>query len=448
LVRRVSTPAAAFGSGYGFCCVQGREETAPQLLAATALGSWAGLTRSLRLLAASLPDSAMWPRERLSEVESRELRVLVTAAAECVERGLDSAPLHRVALRRLCEEAEADPKGLAVQGLGPEGEGGGLPELAAHLDGAASALPPSGGAAASDLILGLAAALHALVVAGGPSWQQELTADGVLHVAHANLVASTWLAESLRRRQCAAAVGDICTDACLSEEDEHAAAEDLNAVWQALGHARVGARLGRGRSEEAVDLHRDLHARYAALLASPPPPPMGSMRPAQDALPPRLRRSIATALRGGGGGWPARTALPTAAPVTPAAAAQEPSPADSSSSSSAFGGGGCVGAGSEGSSGRSAREKVSKLIELGAWGVLLCAGLVAVSGDGLGLLRFHALPEAWRAPVKSLLTRRAVHVEDLLAKYDLEPREPSQEPIILGPFSMQSSYIQVPENRV
>lgn len=319
LVRRTSVPAAAFAGGYGICWVQGREENAGQLLACTVAGCWVGVANGLRLLGTQLPENLSWPREQLLQVKASELRVLANVVTSCEQRGLDSAPLRRLALRQLCVHAEEDPRGEAVSGL--DADGGGLPALAAHLDKAASALAAAGPPGPEQLPL-LALALNAVVVAGGPMWQKELTLDGVQHLAHAAMVGSTWLAASLRQRsmqaKLALAESSAADDAAgvpvslpakmpalqlaadLSEEDEVVAIENLAAVWEALGQlpaqARVGRRPGRGRSSEAEELHQDMKVRFATLQAEEKLPAPDTLRPLKDALPMPLQRTIAAAL--------------------------------------------------------------------------------------------------------------------------------------------------------
>mmetsp|Transcript_114212 Transcript_114212/g.317939 ORF Transcript_114212/g.317939 Transcript_114212/m.317939 type:complete len:328 (-) Transcript_114212:18-1001(-) len=317
LVRQASVPATVFGAGYACCWAQGREETVPQLLVCTAAASWAGLTQGLRLLRQSLPEGAAWPRERLAKVETVELRALINMVAQCAERGLDSVPLRRIALRRVCQRAEADTRGVAVLGLvslddGNSGTVSTLAALAKQVDEAATALAAKGrvqGAGEHDLLLPLAGALQAIVVAGGTSWQEELGTAGVLRVAHAAMLASGWLATSLRPAvpavsTAAVPAGPLEVSLRLSEEDEQAAVQSLSAVWQALGQPRVAGQLRslprNQRSPEAVRLHRELDECYAALEA--PLLPSSALqlggRPSQDFLPPKLRTRIVGIMRG------------------------------------------------------------------------------------------------------------------------------------------------------
>lgn len=425
-LARLKVPAAAFGTGYGCCWAQSREETAPQLLACAVARSWVGLATSLRLLGRSLPESATWPREKLAQVEIHELRLLAAIVAACAARGLDSALLRRIALWHLCALVEAEPTAGAALGLAPDGMIN-LPLLAAHVDDAVTALAVAGaGSPEPEQLPGLASALHALLVAGGPAWHKELAPDGVLHLAHAAMVGNAWLAAWLRQRAIASPAAAAPTGAlslaagyrgaatgCLSEEDEQVAIQNLTAVWQALGQlpsgSRVGLRPSRSRGTEAAELHRDLEARHMALQVPPALPPAQSLPP-QDALPHKLRRSVAAALQG------TTTEPMLAAQLTPCSSED---------------------LGSEGS----ALRKVWMVCTFGAWAVLIGAAAVALSSDGLGILGFHAVPPPWRGPLRSLLQQRGVQVEELLAKDSVEGGE---ESIILGPWGAQSSYIQAP----
>lgn len=466
LLRRAAAPAATFGVGYTVCWVRHREESASQLAVVAAAGAWSGLARGARRLGTCLPADS-WPREHLAKVEGQELRLLINGLARCDERGLASSWLARLVLRRLCEEAQADAAGPAVRGLGAEGTVGGLPELAAGLDTLAAALQPGEGL---ELLPALSGSLRALVTAGGPTWHEALTPDGVLHVARAGLVASVWFAGFLRSRQGLAAPAAA---AAISDEDERLIAESLQAVWEALGRLTGSARVGtrHGRSDEAAALLRDVQARHASLQAAPPPPPAGSMRPAEDALPAALRHSIATALAGGGAAWTAalrgpwggaaRGSAPAAAAAAPKASVAAPPAAapalaaEPPSIAAAPCDDGTAAAAAEDRTAaasievpavkaRTTRAKVDAALGLGAWAALLYIGLAVASDDGLGLLRFHALPEKLRDPVKTLLLQRAVQVEELLAKYEPETKD-LQDAIVLGPASLHDSYIQMPD---
>jgi len=90
--------------------------------------------------------------------------------------------------------------------------------------------------------------------------------------------------------------------------------------------------------------------------------------------------------------------------------------------------------------------QVGRILEGVAWAALIGVAVAAASEDGFGLLRFHAVPEAWRSAVHSLLQQRAVRVEELLAKYD-PPPEPNgllSDAITLGPWEAQAGFIQAP----
>lgn len=446
IVGRITVPAACFGTGYACSWSQGREETVPQLVVCAAATSWAGFTQGLRLLRQSLPLGAQWPRDRLAEVEAVELHVLLGISAESAARGLDSAPLRRVVLRRLCQHAEAHPRGPAVAALGagpgrasrvdaaegPPAAVAGLPvatlaELATQLDTATAALAkvaaPRGEV---EVLLPLTAALQAIVTAGGNSWHEELGPVGVLHVARAALLASAWLAAALRPAADLAAFSQP-SQAHLSEEDKWAVVHGLSSVWQALGQpgaaAQVRSARGSRRGSEAAELHRDAEARLAALTAPGASAAAVQLarRPAEDFLPAKLRARIAAAMAG---------APKVPAPPEPAAAVVEQQERAAAA----------VPAGHSGP-----LRKVGQVLEYSAWAVIIGAVIVALSEDGIGCLRFHAVPSPWRDSFRSLMQQQAVQVEELLAKYD-PPAEPGSmsDSIMLGPWGAQSTYIQAP----
>lgn len=445
LLRQVTAPAACFGTGYALCWTQGREETVPQLLVCAAAASWAGLTQGLRLLGQSLPEGAEWPRKKLQQVESAELRSLVDVVARAAEQGLDSAPLRRLALRRLCQRAEADPRGLAVLGLVPSDEqgkpsAGALTSLAARVDEAATALAASGAkgvqsAGEPELLLSLTAAMRAIIASGGASWHEDLGTPGVLHLAHAALLASSWLAAAVRPAAAASAAASVSPTqgpgaqavaaARLTEEDEQAVVQGLIAVWQALGQPHAAAQLRSvprsRRTPEVLELHRDLEARFAALEAPVLPTSalqLGS-RPMQDFLPNKLRARVAAVMRG---------AVPTSAPSSAATAVGV--------ASDAAGEGGML-------------RKAGKVLEYSAWAVLVGALVVASSEDGFGYFRFHAVPGRWRESLRSVMQQQAVQVEELFAKYDPTPESGNlSDSITLGPWGAQSTYIQAPQPQV
>jgi len=432
LVRRATLPAAAFGAGYGACWMQGRKETPPQWLACIAARSYSGVARAARPLGRALPDQAASQKKWLAQVESRELRVLADLVGACEERGLDSAPLRRFVLRRFCEHAEADPCGAAIArlsgDLGQESAeaeatttapppGGGLPQLIAELDRSVVALAAQGEPDAGMLPL-LAAALHGIVVGGGQAWQRELGADGTHHLARAAVIATSWLAASMRRRKAceegavAGADGVSPHGGYLSSEDEDLAEQHLSTVWKELCSLPAGARVGQGwrRCEaETAETYRDLAARYAKLLTPPPARPLWASRPLQDFLPSGLRRHMAATMRRGTATAPVEE-LP-----------QQPSGSSKSAESAV------ASAPSEG------RYVLTRAVEIGSWAALLYGLAVALSADGFGCAPFHAVPTPLREPLRAAWQQQTVQVESLLAKHDMEGCQNGPS-VVLGPW--------------
>jgi len=421
LVKHSTVPALCLGAGYTTCWAQGQEETVPQLLACAAAASWAGLTRGFRRIGESLPDSAVWPRQQIAKVETLELRVLSDLVAQCSERGLDSAPLRRVALGRLCNRAEADLQGDAVSGLAPKADSDtfekelvkreSLATLSALIDQSAAALTCLGGVAGrEESLVPIAAALQAIVTNGAPgAWHKDLGSCGTLHVARAAAIASSWLASSLQP----AAVGSSDR---LSPEDEQEVIRNLQVVWQALQQPSALAAMHSAskatRDSEVIELYHSLEAKLAFLECTPAAPPQ--IQAPKDYLPSKLRASIAAS-------HPSRIK----ANQPQAAAAVVESVCEPAAT-------GTLG-------------KFLRLMEWTAWAAIIGGTALAVSQDGMGLMRFHVVPTQWRPHLRSLLQERAVRIEELMAKYEPPPQPGSMsDSIVLGPWGAQSTYIQAP----
>lgn len=441
---RLLKPAACFGTGYLYCWTQGREETAPQLLACSGMASWAGLARGLRHLRHALPEGAEWPREKLAKAESLELRVMAQAANSCESQDLSSTLLRRVLLRRLCNYAmEEGRNSLGVQGLVSvpetvEGEGeanassasrgSGLSELVAFLDASTLAVASGGAGPEQELLQPVASALSAVVGEGDSAWHKELDPVGVLHVTQTALVASAWLAESLRTSSAARRQADasgVSATMGLSAEEHDEIAKELTTVWQALSQAgaapaaRSAAKGFRSRPE-AAQLLRDVNARFATLQATPPLPPKST--PAQDDLPSQLAGRLRAAMSGAASA--PKKEKKAIAPSVVEVEVVKPS---------------------------GVLSKTGKLLEYAAWVVIIGGVAVVVSADGLGLASFHVVPEDLRPSWQAFLQQKAIRVEELCANHDPSPESgsglPSGEAITLGPWGVQSTYIQGTSDR-
>jgi len=66
----------------------------------------------------------------------------------------------------------------------------------------------------------------------------------------------------------------------------------------------------------------------------------------------------------------------------------------------------------------SSRGKAGKLFDSIAWGALFIFLLAVFSDDGIGLLRFHVVPESFQQLVKDRLQEHALRVEELLTRHD------------------------------
>jgi len=469
LVRRAMAPATLFGAGYGVSWVQHREESACQLASAAVLKGFAGMSEAARQLAKSMPAELTWPREQLAKAAQSELRVLVDAVEMCSEKGCDSTILHAAALERLCLFAKEDPMGLAVGGLGTDP----FRDLLRAIDTSASKM---NGPACADHLVQLASALRSLIEAHGSAWGKDATPDGVVHLAHISMVATSWLADLLHNRK----VGSLpCR---LSLEEEQAAIKDLTYVWQSLQQLPTSSRLGAGKLSEGQEAYKDLKARFSSLQAWKQPPSADMLRPMEEALPSKLRTSIAAAMAGRGMGWfsysggmpPAPpTANPTT-PTTPPAAAPTtstpttpPTPAPTESmadleeattaveelKSSVVGKSDVVAAAaSKDATPDDAKQTTNKswqrvAVELAAAGILVFAGVVVLSDDGFGILQSVRLvpTKPGRNELRSEVIRRAVNAEDLAARDTLTNFE-RESVLVTGPTefeNMTDSFVEI-----
>jgi hypothetical protein len=305
--------------------------------------------------------------------------------------------MSRIVLGRVCDYTiEEGWRSQGVQGLAPvpdrvEGEaetaavhrGSGLSELVAIVDSAAVDVASASSGSAEASLRPLSAALDTIVAAG---MQQELDAVGVLHVTRTALVASSWLAESSRASASPRINVEISIADGLSVEECEDVKKELTTVWQALAQqtatpaARRAAKASKSASE-ASELLCDVNARFAALQASPRPPPPSANRPMQAELPSRLVARLCEAM--------------SSSPTSKLRAPVVSSTTDHPAAKTGF------------------LCKVSKLLELAAWVGLLGGVAVAVSADGLGLARFHIVPESLRPSWQAILFKYAIRLEEL-----------------------------------
>lgn len=391
--RRAVRPAAMVGAGYAACWVHNREENPQQLLVVAGAQVWRSFARGLRLLGTALPEDAVWLREKLSAVESKELLRLRQLTESSKEQGLDTALLHRFFLQALCDCAKEEPSSLAAQGLHDvSGEAISDSNLAAQalalqIDATATTLAPVGGSSAiGSVLLPLSQALDRLLE------DPNLGADGIAAVSHAATIATASFAQLLRTKAVSAAG--------ITDGDEEAIEHSLASVWKALGTGDVRV---RGRSAEAQSLHRDSESRLKALKAVPR---SETKQAAEDFLPHHIRKRMADAFRG------------ASAPSVPLPTLEQVAP--------------------EGSKARFAWKSTEAI----AWLLLAALIVVAASQDGFKLLSFHVLPVRFR----ELLQKQAVQMEELMDKYET-PTEMSDS-IILGPWGAQSNYIQATPPRL
>eukprot|EP00928_Gymnodinium_smaydae_P060499 TRINITY_DN4417_c0_g1_i1.p1 TRINITY_DN4417_c0_g1~~TRINITY_DN4417_c0_g1_i1.p1 ORF type:complete len:554 (-),score=135.72 TRINITY_DN4417_c0_g1_i1:68-1729(-) len=526
VARSCVAPGSLFGAGYACHWAGSQEETVPQLAACGAASTWIGASSCIRRLNAALPEDADWPREKLSKAESAELRALNSLVSTCSAKGLDSAWLRLIVLRRL---VQADPEGLAVRGLVPTGgdgsdavdvsataseaphaasgsaaaSGQGITELANLVAENASALNASPGSWRGDrqALPEVAHGLRALLEgspssgdAGGGSASssssggsgttaaeraEALGREGVASAALAASLAVRWLAAERRRTALAAATGEgetpplppmrlaasaAAAAAASGDQAEQDVADvlevvaaDLVAVWRALARPPAAAHLQRSGVASALK---------ASLSVLPPPRPLEERWPAKDHLPSALVAAVSAASRAGSGFGGLAPLLGLGLKSTAAAAPASRSGRDaaaSASSAAASATSASASASSAPSSSSAAeasaapsdkRSTLTGCIEVAVW-LAVAAGAVALaSEDGLGLLRFHAVPEKWRPMLKSLVHERAMMVEDLLAKYEGEradaagvlgtPENMSDSTIMVGPWDAKTNYIEAP----
>mmetsp|Transcript_1756 Transcript_1756/g.3082 ORF Transcript_1756/g.3082 Transcript_1756/m.3082 type:complete len:388 (+) Transcript_1756:30-1193(+) len=367
LLRRASGSAVIFGAGYGLCWAQDREESADKLLVWGGAASVACTLRFLRYLRHALPEGAEWPEEQLQQVERLELQWLCRIVEQCQDKGLDSPILQQLLLFTLCEHAQADPCGLAVQGLqdlfDEDVNPRPLPqELAFRIHDAAKgsesidSLPPS------HLLPILSSALVSLLTVPDTKKMREDLGEGTGQVAETAAIATCWMAFDVSR-PCQARYG-------LKPEEISQVSEELSNAWKVLGKSSAAG--GFRPSNE----WRRLQARLEGL---------------KDQLPRDLRNSV-----------------------------------------EAF-----VSKGSVRSSG-----KVGTAVDYLSWAVLAIFLLALSSEDGIGLLRFHVVPEAWQSVVKDMLQQRALKVEELLARHD-RPQVEVESPRI--GWEAPAEYLQVQE---
>ncbi|CAJ1400079.1 unnamed protein product [Effrenium voratum] len=255
------------------------------------------------------------------EVESVELQWLAAFVDHCKAKGLDSPILQQLLLSVLCEHAEADPHGPAVQGLLDESAR--LPqELASRICEAAKGSESSESPAPCFLLPRLSGALVTLTALDSHELAQDLGPDGLLDVAKSATVASSWTATLETSRP------GIRQELCEQEKDQ--VIQNLSAVWKALGKA------------SATGVLRPSWERR--LLRS-------KLEELKDRLPKPMRASVRDALVSWGG-------------------------ATKSSSG------------------------VGRLLEYISWGALGFLLLAISSEDGVGILRFHVVPDAWQPLIK------------------------------------------------
>jgi len=350
LLRRASGSALIFGAGYGLCWAQGREESADKLLVWGGAASFACTLRFLRYLSRALPEGAQWPVEQLQQVESMELQWLCGIVDQCKSKGFNSPILQQLLLFTLCEHAQADPCGLAVQGLQGLGSDGDdirpLPqELAFRIHDAVKGSEPIDSLPPAYLLPILSSALVALLVVPDTKKPREDLGDkGTAHVAETAALASCWMALDTSR-PCHALDG-------LKPEETSQVSEELSNVWKVLTKSTASG--GFCPSSEWSHLLTRLEA-------------------AKDRLPREVRNSLEAFVSKG----PARH-----------------------------------------NSG-----KVGTAVDYLSRAALAIFLLALASEDGIGLLRFHVVPEAWQSFVKDMLQQRALRVEELLAKHDPPPVE-------------------------
>jgi len=438
LARRGVAPATYFGTGVACHWAWGREETVPQLMACSTAASWSLVAGCARCARNSLPEEAEWPREQLAKVESAELRFLAKVLVDgCADKGLDSAWLRSLALRRICQVAEMNPRGLAISGLvpplveDPESTSGssndarptssssGLAELANLINNTAAALDATSTSSTSAAqraaaLMPLSTALKAILESQGDrSSAQELGSEGCLSIANAASLAAQWLAEERRRVALAAAAmpkNDVADTKSSSStawktpvdaEDEEFVVERLCAVYEALAQPPFAALLRSGRSLEAKQRRVELDETVKGLSAVPSQPPSETRWPAKEFLPEKLCSLMAAATQGG-------RFRSSRAPVASHTTTKAPS------------------------------GRITMVIEAGAWLAVIGTVVVAVSQDGFKLLGFHAIPEQYRPAFHHFILEPAVKVEELIAKYQ-PGGHANEEGITLGPCGAQSN---------
>eukprot|EP00913_Durusdinium_trenchii_P001901 g1759.t2 len=299
-----------------------------------AAASFAYSLRGLRYLSRALPNEAEWPRQKLQEVETMELHWLCGLIDHCKENGLDSPILQQLLLFMLCEHAEADPYGLAVQGL-QRGKSSSrtkwlplstsfsrpLPqELAQRIEDAAKGSEPTDSPPPSHLLPIFSSALASLLtVPGSKKLREECNRASWIvysrrHLSHLMVTDNVHWVDA-----------DPGTGNRWLEEKDQVSSE-LSTVWKALCKSTAA---GAHRPSE----WRQLQARLDGF---------------KDQLPKEVRPSVeAFAMKGVGGSG-----------------------------------------------------QVRRLLDCLSWAALGFFFLALSSEDGLGLVRFHVVPQAWQSMVK------------------------------------------------
>jgi len=304
--------------------------------------------------------------------------------------------LDKLVLGRLCDRARSDIRGLGVLGLGLMAEDSSnstdtdhsLTILTAQLFKVATEVAATTNMAGRQgLVRPYLDTLRSIVEASQTGLHKTIGTSGVLQLALAATIGASWVAEST----CAGIVSESSKGKSTAKnlgkfdkEEQKAMQEALDAIWRALAqrnnkHCMHPKQLLNG---DDLVLRRRLECAYKAIVAPPPPVPPATLQSLETFLPGRVCRNMSSVVT-----------------------LQQPKCLEDQDQDQ-----------------KSPRMldgilgTFQKTLECLTWTMLIMGAAIAISEDGLGILKFHTLPTFWQPSFRRALMQKAARVEELLAR--------------------------------